>query len=102
MLNVYQEQLDKKGHKGLVKTGETNVYEMIQQDLEQSKIENILHRLAMGDLQALNQREGTYFDSTVMPKELRETLNLVLKAKNEFEKFLQKLKNYSITRRTNT
>lgn len=86
MLNVYQEQIDKKGHKGLVKTGETNVYEMIQADLEQSRIENILHRLAMGDLEALNQKNATYFDATVMPKELRDTLNIVLKAKYEFEK----------------
>lgn len=86
MLNVYEEQLV-KGHKELKKTGETNVYEKIQLDLEQSKIENILHRLAMGDLNALNQRDATYMDATTMPKELRETLNIVLKAKNEFEKF---------------
>lgn len=86
MLNIYQEQIDKKGHKGLIKTGETNIYAMIQQDLEQSKIENILHRIAMGDLEALNQKEATYFDATVMPKELRETLNIVLKAKDEFQK----------------
>lgn len=85
MLNVYEEQL-KRGHKELVKTGETNVYDRIQEDLEQSKIENILHRLAMGDVEALNQREATYMDTTTMPKELRDTLNIVLKAKNEFEK----------------
>lgn len=85
-LNVYQEQLV-KGHKELKKTGETNVDEMIQQDLEQSKIENILHQLALGNMDVLNQKDATYMDATTMPKELRETLNLVLKAKQEFEKF---------------
>lgn len=90
-LNVYEEQ-EKRGHKELIKTGETNVDEMIQQDLEQSKIENILHQLEMGNLDVLNQKDATYFDATVMPKELRETLNLVLKAKSEFEKFPTEVK----------
>lgn len=84
-INVYQEEI-KKGHKELVKTGETNVYEMIQQDLESSKIENILHRLAMGDLEALNQRDSFFVDATTMPKSLKEANNMILKAKGEFEK----------------
>ena len=85
-LNVYEEQ-EKRGHKELVKIGETCVYDMIQEDLESSKIENILHQIALGNLEALNAKDATYFDATVMPKELRETLNLVLKAKQEFKKF---------------
>lgn len=35
-LNVYQEEIV-KGKKELVKTGETNVYERIQEDLEGTK-----------------------------------------------------------------
>ena len=59
---------------------------MIQEDLEGTKIENILHAVAMGDLSALQQRETIYADATNMPKTLMEAQNLVLKMKNEFEK----------------
>ena len=86
-LNTYQEEIDKEtGKKILVKSGETNVYAKIQEDLEQSKIENVLQRAAMGDLNALNQRETLYVDATNMPKNLMEAQNVVLKAKQEFEK----------------
>lgn len=86
-LNTYQEEIDKEtGKKHLVKTGETNVYEMIQADLEASKIENILQRVALGDLSALNQKETLYVDTTNMPKTLMEAQNIVLKAKQEFER----------------
>lgn len=84
-INTYQEEI-KDGRLTLIKTGQTNVYEMIQQDLESCKIENILHAVAMGDLNALNQREATYVDATTMPKSLMEAQNLVLKMKDEFYK----------------
>lgn len=83
-LNVYQEEIV-KGKKELVKTGETNVYERIQEDLEGTKIENILHAVAMGDLSALKQRDTVYADATTMPKTLMEAQNLVVKMKYEFE-----------------
>ena len=84
-LNQYQEEI-KNGKKTLVKTGEVDIYAMIQEDLEGTKIENILHAVAMGDLSALQQRETIYADATNMPKTLMEAQNLVLKMKNEFEK----------------
>ena len=86
-LNTYQEGINKKsGSLELQLTGETNIYEMIQQDAESVKIENILHAVAMGDLAALKQREATYFDATTMPKNLREAQDIVIKAKDEFYK----------------
>lgn len=86
-LNTYQEEIDPEtGKKHLVKSGETDVYAMIQEDLEDTKIENILQRAAMGDLKALNQRETLYVDATNMPKTLMEAQNVVLKAKQEFDK----------------
>lgn len=85
-INTYQEVIDKKGKKRLEKTGETNVYESIQVDAESCKIENILHAVAMGDLNALHQREATYCDSTTMPKTLREAQDLVIRLKDEFYK----------------
>lgn len=83
-LNTYQEEIKKGGHRTLVKVGETNVYDMIQSHAEEVKIENILHAVAMGDLNALQQREGTYVDATTMPKTLMEAQNLVIRMKDEF------------------
>lgn len=84
-INLYQEEINKKtGVLELVKTGEHDVYEEIQQDAESCKIENILHAVAMGDLNALNQREATYVDATTMPKNLMEAQNLVIRMKDEF------------------
>ena len=83
-INTYQEELDKEGKLTLVKTGEHNVYLEIQEDAEDSKIENILHRAAMGDLNALNQREVAYMDATTMPKNLKEMQNEIIKFKDEF------------------
>lgn len=91
-LNIYQEEINKKGHKCLVKTGQTNVYEKIQADLESSKIETILHQVAMGDLSVLNQRETLYVDATNMPKNLMEAQNIVIKAKAEFEQMPQEVR----------
>lgn len=85
-LNVYQEEILKDGTKGLVCTGKKNVYDMIQEDLESTKIENILKAVAMGDLSALRTQEPIYIDATTMPKTLMEAQNIVIKAKGEFEK----------------
>ena len=85
-INTYQEEINKKGQKGLVKIGETNVYEKIQADFESTKIENILHAVAMGDYSALKTREATYADATTMPKSLMEAQNLVIRMKDEFYK----------------
>ena len=84
-INTYQEVIDKKSGKlKLEKIGEHNVYEEIQLDAESCKIENILHAVAMGDLNALHQREATYCDATTMPKTLREAQDLVIRLKDEF------------------
>ena len=85
-INTYQEVIDDSGKLKLEWTGETNVYERIQEDAESCKIENILHAVAMGDLNALNQREATYCDATTMPKSLREAQDLVIRLKDEFYK----------------
>lgn len=86
-LNTYQEEINEKtGKLELVKTGETNVYEIIQTHADEVKIENILKQVAMGDMSALKQREATYVDATTMPKNLMEAQNLVIRMKDEFYK----------------
>lgn len=81
----YIEVIKKDGSKTLEVTGQKNIYEYIQSFAEQSKIENILHAAAMGDLSVFNQRETTYADATTLPKTLMEAQNLVLRMKQEFE-----------------
>lgn len=84
-LDVFQEEV-KKGKLQLIKTGETCIYDLIQQDAESCKIENVLKAVAMGDLNALQQRDATYIDATTMPKNLMEAQNLVIRLKDEFYK----------------
>ena len=85
-IKTYQEEIDKNGELNLVENGYHDVYAEIQLDLESCKIENILHRVAMGDLAALQQRDATYVDATTMPKNLQEAQNLVIRMKDEFYK----------------
>lgn len=92
--NVYEEELEKKsGRKHLVKTGQTCVYDIIQADLEQSKIENIIHKIAMGDLSVFREARLTYVDADDYPKSLMEAQNIVIKAKSEFAKFPAEVRN---------
>ena len=83
-LNTYQECLDDQGRLTLERIGQTNIYEQIQAEHDGTKIENILHAVAMGDLEALQQREATYCDATTMPHSLREAQDLVIRLKDEF------------------
>lgn len=91
--NVYQEEIDSDtGRKTLVIIGKTNIYDRIQADLEGSKIENIMAKLAAGDLSVLRNEQLIYADATEMPKTLMEAQNIVVKAKQEFENFPTEIK----------
>ena len=87
----WQEQVE-GGRLTITISSYENVYERVQADLEQCKIENILKQVAMGDLRMLNQAEPMYVDATTMPKTLMEAQNLVLKAKAEFNKMPTEVK----------
>lgn len=82
---VYQMQINTRGHKELVKIGKTNIYDIIQESLEQSKIENIIRRATEGDPYALQTMNGQYIDVSEMPKTLAEAQQFVIKAKGEFD-----------------
>ena len=84
MAPTYEIEIDKQGHKSLIKTGETNIYEKIQQDLESCKIENILAKAEMGDLSGINAREAQYADITEAPKTLAEAQSSIIRLKNVF------------------
>ena len=69
--DTYGYEINKYGQKELVKTGETDLYALIQESLEETKIENILKRVAMGD-DTVMRPDGIYADMTEAPKNLIE------------------------------
>lgn len=73
-----------KGHKELVKTGTTSVYDLIQSELEDSKVENIIKRATAGDETALERYATMYFDSTQMPATIAEAQQKIVQIQNEF------------------
>lgn len=90
----YQERINEEtGEYEVVEIGKINIYAQIQIGAEETKIQNILKQVAMGDYSVLQQREATYIDATTMPKTLMEAQNLIIKAKAEFEKFPMEVKN---------
>lgn len=88
----------KHGRVKLEKSGQTDIEEYVQQDLESTKIENIMHKIALGDLSVLRQSEPQYVDTSTMPKSMMEAQNLIVRSKEEFEKYpteVKRLFNYS-------
>lgn len=83
--SVYQTTIDLHGHKILKEIGKTNIYDIIQESLESSKIENIIRRASEGDINALTIMNGQYIDTTDIPNTLAEAQNFVIQAKNEFD-----------------
>lgn len=83
--NEYEIKIDEDGHKRVHKSGETNLYERIQEALPDTLIINILDRAAMGDPEALARHQENYLDATDMPKTLAEAQNTIIRIQNEFE-----------------
>lgn len=75
-----------EGRMKLQKTGKTNIYDMIQEDLEDSKIENIVKKVMLGDLSVLRQSEPQYIDASTIPNNLMQVQNIIVRMKEEFEK----------------
>lgn len=87
-----------EGREKLEKTGKNNIYDMIQSDLEDSKIENVIKKVMMGDMSVLRKSEPQYIDASTMPNDMMTVQNIIVKTKQEFEKFpeeVKKLFNYS-------
>lgn len=82
----YRMAIDLTGHKYLEEDGKTNIYDKIQESLEETKIENIIRRAVGGDESALAVMHGTYMDTTNMPKSLAEMQQAIITATEEFYK----------------
>lgn len=90
MHNEYQIRIDDKGHKTLVKTGETNLQDKIEESKEGCLISTVLEMCAnMSDQEKkeyLNQRVGQYIKLEELPENLREAQQAIIDIKNEFYK----------------
>lgn len=92
MQNEYGYVIDKYGRKVLVKTGETDQYETIQEALEETKIENILQRASIGDMSVFRP-DGIYEDLTQLPTNLIEARRAMQNLENLWETIPNNIKN---------
>lgn len=81
-----------EGVETLVKTGETDVYERIQSFADSTDINIILARYLNGDITALNQSNGAYFDATNYPKTYAELYDRVKAAETVYNNLPDKVK----------
>ena len=81
MEDTYAYEINKLGQKELVITGQTNLYAKIQESLEETKIENILKRVAAGD-DSVMRPDGIYADLTEAPSNLIEARAQMQKLEN--------------------
>nr|DAI38346.1 MAG TPA: Scaffold protein [Microviridae sp.] len=90
----YEYQLKEKGRE-LVKTGEKNIYALIQSRLDETKIENIIKR-ATYDPAALGsqdwQNNRTFVDISDVPTSYHEWYGRIKDAEDEFEKLPVEIK----------
>lgn len=73
------------GIKTLVKTGETDIYSLIQAHAPEADIHNILAKFLNGDDSVLNKVVGTFGDFTDCPTTYAEMFDRVQKCKNIFD-----------------
>lgn len=98
MQDEYGYEIDKFGRKVLVKTGETDLFAKIQEDLEECKIENILARVAIGDDSVLRP-DGIYADLTELPNNLLEARQMMQELENTWNSLSNEIKkkyNYDV------
>lgn len=93
--DIFKHEITKNGLKELVKTGETNVYEKIQESLEETKIENIIARVVNGDTSML-RANGQFIDCTDIPNNLIEARQAMQRLENAWQQLPKEIKaNYN-------
>ena len=89
--NEYGYEVNKLGQKVLVKTGETNLYEKIQESHEETKIENILKSVVNGDTSML-RANGQFIDTTELPNNLIEARQAIQNLENTWQSLPNEIK----------
>lgn len=88
----YIMQYDKSGHKHLIENGRTDLQEIIQKDLESTKIQNIIARCV--NPEELHMLQKATVDITKMPTTMMEANNLMIAARQEFDALPLEIKRY--------
>jgi len=84
---IFELQVNKKGLKELVKTDKVkNIYNIKQEYLEESKVENIIKRYTLGDESVLYKNPGEYLDVTNVPDTLAGWEAQRIEAEQKFAK----------------
>lgn len=78
---TYNYEINDKGQKELKSSGTINVYEEIQEQHEETKIENVLKRVAAGNMSDFRP-DGIYQDITDVPNNLIEAKKEMQKLEN--------------------
>lgn len=74
------------GRRKLIKDNPKPIYEMIQASREQTEIDRIVKRALQGDESVLSAVQGQYLDITGAPKSLAHAQQIIINAKNDFDK----------------
>lgn len=85
IVEEYEHKKNKYGQKTLEKTGEKNLYKMIQEAYEDTKIENVLARVTTGDTSMLKP-DGIYGDMSIMPRNMVEAQQIMQDLQNTWNK----------------
>lgn len=85
IIEEYEHKKNKYGQKTLEKTGEKNLYQMIQEAYEDTKIENVLARVTAGDTSMLKP-DGIYGDMSIMPRNMVEAQQIMQDLQNTWNK----------------
>lgn len=80
----YSSRFDKDGRLEVYKSGETNLYAKIQSYKDSVNLELIVERFRNGDQTALQQKVGTFFDCTNLPRTLIDAYNLLRQGEQAF------------------
>lgn len=78
--------IDEKGKRIRREAGKINVYEKIQASLPSTDIQSILIRVANGESNLINVPNLGFIDTSSLPLDENERIEMVSKAKDSFEK----------------
>ena len=89
---IYSPIVNDDGTIELVESDKENTDEKIQADLESTDLRLIVQRYINGDVEALNQKQLSFGDTTVFPKSYAELLQLQINAKQAYDKLPNEIK----------
>ncbi len=82
--DVFTGSINGNGEVVLVKTGEEDIYDMIQSHRDSVDIHVLMARYKAGETDVLEKRQLKYGDFTEMPKTFADVLNITIQAKEHF------------------